>query len=221
MQALVVPALPLGASDDVPTTMGATVASALPLAALAAASGSGARTQSVLELHNVTLVVPALDFLAALMLATDGTNSSVRACMDNATLWHAARLAPGIQVVQLGPARPPSWEGGFALAAFTAWGVNATDLLIQPQTPVPASVVQQCAGLLQPSAPPPAATATSGDDGSSSTSVGLIVGCTVGGVVLLAALAAAATVLWRRKRCGASDSSHLHPPYCTASLPGV
>ncbi len=42
--------------------------------------------------------VPALDFMALLTLATDGTNSSVRACMDLDTVAHAARLMTGIQV---------------------------------------------------------------------------------------------------------------------------
>ncbi len=189
---LIIPASPLGATA-------AAVSSSLPLTALASASSSvtAMRVGAMVELHNVTLVVPVLDFLALTSLATDGTAGSVRPCLEPDALLHAARLAPGVQALQLATS---AWDA-LNLTALAGWGFNASKLIVRPQRPVPASLVQRCAGLAPP--PPATVTAASGDDGPSSTPVGLIVGCTVGSVVLLAALAASAVVLLRRrnKRC--------------------
>ncbi len=206
-QVLALAALPVPAGNaSVPAWR-----SALPLNALAAASSNAssspsARVGAMVELHNVTLVVPVLDFLALVTLATDGTAASVRGCMEPDTLLHAARLAPGVQAVQLATS---AWDA-LNLTALAGWGFNASKLIVRPQTPVPASLVQRCA------VPRPATTATSGDESSSSTPVGIIVGCTVGGVVLLAVLAAAATVLLRcrNKRCGRAMTP---PSPCSAT----
>ncbi len=199
-QAVQAPALP---SPD--RTQASRLVSALTLTALASATTSTAapRTGAVIELHNVTLVVPALDFLALFMLASEQESSgvlSVRACMPAAALQQAAALAPGVQVLM--PGNVTGW-GGFTLAAYTGWGVNASLLVIQPQGALPASVTQGCALVARP----PAAlnsTSSSGDDDGSSTPVGAIVGGVVGGVALLAAVALAAVLQRRRRRRDAS-----------------
>ncbi len=102
MQAIQAPAWPLPDT----TSKGS---SALPLSALVSttsASPSASQTQqlrlgALIELTRTTLVVPALDFLALVTLATESDASavaSVRACMDASVLSQAALLAPGIQV---------------------------------------------------------------------------------------------------------------------------
>ncbi len=175
-----------------------TTTSALPLAALAAPSGSiTTANRTLIELHNVTLVVPALDFLALLTLATDGGASSVRRHMDMATQQHAAMLQQGMQTLQLESLTPCC---SFTLGAYTGWGVNASLLTLQPQTPLPDAVVQR---LRQP---PAGASAAPSSDGSTSglsagQLAGIVVGC-VAGVVLLAGLVLAAVALSRsRSRC--------------------
>ncbi len=178
MQALYLPALPVPAPQP--------VFSALALSALANASSSSP-PRVLVDVYRTTLWLPILDYLALLTLATDGTSyGSLRQLMDGATLRHAALLQPGVQAVQLGNL---TWDN-FTLAAYTGWGVNASHVLVLPQTPVPAAVQQALA-------PPPAA--QGGSSGGDSSTVGIIVGCTVGGVALLV-LAAAAVLLWRRRR---------------------
>ncbi len=148
-----------------------------------------------MELHNVTLVVPVLDFLALLTLATDNSSGSVRACVDAATLQHAARLAPSITALSAGAA---AWDA-LSLRSYAAWGINGSALLVRPQTPVPASITQRC------TFPPPApaasgsSSAPGGDGSTSAQTVGIIVGCTAGGVAVLAAVAAVLLV-WRRRQ---------------------
>ncbi len=56
-------------------------ATVLPAQLVEGAGGGGSDTAAV-QLHNVTLVVPVLDYLALLTLATDETLLSVRGCMD-------------------------------------------------------------------------------------------------------------------------------------------
>lgn len=129
-----------------------------------------------------------MDYLALLTLASDGNASMiVRGGMSTATLEHAAKLQPGIQMVQLASVTCCN----FTLSAYIGWGVNATKLVLVPQEPVPAAILQK----LQPDAPP-AASSSSGIDGST---IGIIVGCTVGGTVVLVTAAGAALVLWRRR----------------------
>ncbi len=102
-QAIQAPAWPL------PNAMSSNVTSALPLAALvsdttsapASPTPAGQRLGALVELFNVTLTVPLLDYLALVTLATESNASavaSVRACMDASVLSQAALLAPGIQV---------------------------------------------------------------------------------------------------------------------------
>ncbi len=101
VQAFKAPARPVTALAALPFE------SALPLSTLAStadptasptANLASASSTRLVELHNCTLEVPPVDFMALLTLATDGTNSSVRACMDLDTVAHAARLMTGIQV---------------------------------------------------------------------------------------------------------------------------
>ncbi len=146
-----------------------------------------------MELHNVTLVVPVLDFLALLTLATDNSSSSVRACVDPATLQHAARLAPSITGLSASAA---SWDV-LSLSAYTAWSVNGSALLVRPQTPVPAKVTQRCTH----PPPAPAASGSSSDGSTSAQTVGLVVGCTVGGAALLLAVAGAVLRRRHKDRC--------------------
>ncbi len=59
------------------------------------------RLGALVELFNVTLTVPVLDYLVLVTLATESNASgvaSVRGCMDASVLSQAALLAPGIQV---------------------------------------------------------------------------------------------------------------------------
>ncbi len=104
MQVIQAPAWPLPTSNAV---------SALPLSALvsttSASSASPSQSQqrlgALIELTRTTLVVPVLDFLALVTLATESNASgvaSVRACMDASVLSQAALLAPGIQVRKRG-----------------------------------------------------------------------------------------------------------------------
>ncbi len=107
-QAFHVPALPLALASPTPNaTAGApppVATSAFPLTALAVHGDAttptdAAPTAAWLELYNVVAVVPALDFLALLTLATDGDALlSVRGCMEGEVLRQAAALEPGIQV---------------------------------------------------------------------------------------------------------------------------
>ncbi len=99
-QAILVPAWPLPNATS-------KASSALPLSALVSAATSTAvptsdqRLGALIELTISTLVVPVLDFLALVTLATESDASavaSVRACMGAEVLTHAALLAPGIQV---------------------------------------------------------------------------------------------------------------------------
>lgn len=174
----------------------------MPLAALAVASESGSRNASavatIVQLHNVTLELPVADFLALLTLATDGTSSSVRQCVDAPTLQLAAALAPGVQALRPDVA---SWDV-LHLVSYSAWGVSATKLTVRPQTPVPAAVIQRC---IHPPPPPSASTpgaqppAGGGGSGSSRT-VGIAVGCAVGGALLIAGTVVAAAVLLKQRR---------------------
>ncbi len=50
-----------------------------------------------MDMFNVTLQLPLLDFLALVTLATDDSPWSVRGCMDGATLDHAALLDSNVQ----------------------------------------------------------------------------------------------------------------------------
>ncbi len=154
-------------------------------------------SSALLQLYNVTLVVPALDFLA---LATLVANSSgVRACMDAATLRQAAQLQQGVQAL-----RPISaaWDG-IALSSYMGWGVNATLLTVRPHAALPTSITQRCAISLAPGPAPPSPDSSNGGGGSSPSSqtVGIIVGCTVGGVALVVVVVAA-VLLWRRNGRG-------------------
>ncbi len=192
VQELRVPALPL--LGVVSPATGMQLVSALPLTALV--GGPDLNGAAVVELSNVTLVVPVLDFLALLTLATDNATAitGVRRCMDSATLQQAADLRPGIQALQLGNA---SWTH-LALAAYRGWGANASLLTLQPQTPVPASVTLRCGTALAP-APAAGRQGSSGGESSSSAPVGVIVGCVVGGTALLA-ITAVLAVLWQRRK---------------------
>ncbi len=194
VQELRVPALPL--LDVTSPTTGTQLVSALPLTALVA--GPTLSGAALVELSNVTLVVPLVDFLALLTLATDDVNTviDVRSCMDNATLQHAADLRPGIQALQLGNA---SWTR-LTLAAYQGWGVNASLLTLQPQTPVPAGVTLRCRAAFSP-APATSQQGSGGGESSASPPVGVIVGCVVGGTALLA-ITALLVVRWRRRKSG-------------------
>ncbi len=102
LQVIQAPAWPLPNATSMPS-------SALPLSALVSATTSASASPSqsqqrlgaLIELTRTTLVVPVLDFLALVTLATESNASavaSVRACMDASVLSQAALLAPGIQV---------------------------------------------------------------------------------------------------------------------------
>ncbi len=205
LQAFRMPALPVAAGGS----SSQQVVSALPLAALAAPSKLAitSANRTLIELHNVTLVVPALDFLALLTLATDGGASSVRRHMDMATQQHAAMLQQGMQTLQLESLTPCC---SFTLGAYTGWGVNASLLTLQPQTPLPDAVVQR---LRQPPAGASAAPSSGGSTTglSSAQLAGVIVGCVAGGVVLLAGLVAAAVALSRRRRGNESTAGRCAP----------
>ncbi len=187
------PALPLlGASS--PTT-GTQLMSALPLTALVAGPEMGGA--AVVELSNVTLVVPVLDFLALLTLATDGRSAlggGVRPCVDGATMRHAAQVQAGIRAL-----KPTNitWDR-LTLSVYTGWGVNATNLAVVPQTPVPASVMHPCDTALAP-APAGSRQGSGGRESSRSPPVGIIVGCIVGGTSLLAIAAVLAVLWWKRR----------------------
>lgn len=209
------PALPVPGATTARTRQ--QVDSALPLTALASASNTSSsnatthatRTGAMIELYNVTLVLPVVDYLALLTLATDSSSSnvlSIRACMDDATLHQATLLSPGIQALL--PSNITAWDT-LPLAAYTGWGVNATQLIIQPQADLPASITQRCALTQRPrvtspnGAPTDVPATDTGDSTSSSSSspatLGIIIGCTVGGTVLLVAVGIAGLVLWRRR----------------------
>ncbi len=204
MQVLRLPSLPTPSAS----TATQPFTSALPLSGLVLAATEGAasntsgapvRSGALVELHDATLVVPVLDFLALLMLATDGRpTGGVRLCMDGTTLQQAAQLQAGIRAL-----KPTSttWER-LTLSAYTGWGANATDLTVLPQTPVPASITQRCGSLLgsddAAATPSPPPGGSGGED--SSAPIGVIVGCSVGGAVLLALVAVVAVALWRRKK---------------------
>ncbi len=198
LQAIYAPALPV----ELPSANGAAsplsdFSSALPLSALAQQAGrqssSGGAGNVIIDLHRSAVWLPILDYLALLTLATDGSpRGGLRHCMDNATLRHAALLQPGVLDVRLGNL---TWDN-FTLASYTGWGVNATQVLVLPQTPVPADVLQR----MQAGPPVTAGNATEGSGGGGgSSTVGIIVGCTVGGVALVAAVAGAALLLLRRR----------------------
>ncbi len=165
---------------------------------------AAARTGAMVELHNVTLVVPTSDFLALLTLATDGDGAKgVRHCSDAATLRQAALLQAGTQALAPSAA---SWEV-VALRAYAAQGVNASQLVVLPQTPVPDSVLQACSRaqmLAPPSANGTAAAGSGGGDGDSNglspQTLGVIVACTVGGALLLAGAALTVLLVLRRRR---------------------
>ncbi len=206
------PALPPpGASNTTGTPL---PASALPLFALAAPwpappqqppGGVAPTPAHLVELHNVTLVVPLLDFLALLVLAVerDGTlcASSLRPMLDDATLRHADALAPGVRAAQL----RNGTAGSFLLASYSGWGVNATLLTVQSVAPLPDCLAEASSGLFGPNRTavrgrgPTAGNAL----GSETARVGVVVGCSVAGAVVVAALAAAAALLLRRRSAAA------------------
>ncbi len=212
MQVLVLPALPLppwsastpGSPRPVPTLP----VTALPLTALASSSGGNNSTRfgAMVELYNVTLVVPALDFLALLTVALDGTPRSVRRCMDEATLAHALVLDTRIRAA----VPQVATYDCLVLAWFNAWGVNATALVVKPASALPPSLAPCFA-----QAPPPLtadvriggaggapAASPAASPEPESVSVGAVVGGVVGSVALLALLGLGAWVLRaRRRRC--------------------
>ncbi len=228
-QTIHLPALPVAPPSASSATSAvadaAPFATALGFAALAgdgdnssSAANASASSAPLVQMNQVTLVLPVLDYLALLVLGADGANgtgSSLRACLDDATLRHAAQLQRGITRLKFDNG---TWDG-MCLSAYAGWRVNGTWLTLRPQTPVPAGVVQRCGGGGGAQAPAPAAASGAGsgdEDEGSSAPVGAIVGGVVGGVALLAALAAA--LVWRQRRLRGTDLLCVHRRVLLPSL---
>ncbi len=110
-----------------------------PLATLAAAASTGDAAGDdtappAAILYNVTLLLPALDVLALLALATDGTPQPVRPCLGPDATARAAAWRGGVGGVNAKAVlrqAAADW-GVLRFAGLEAGGINATALLVRP-----------------------------------------------------------------------------------------
>ncbi len=162
---------------------------------------------ALISLHNVTLLLPDLDYLTLATLATDRPSSSAAATTLPAALplTPLPRVRPCLNGTTL---QRVDAAAAAAAAVYSGWRVGATQLLVRPASGgVIAELLAACLAAQQLPAGGGMAGAEGGgggDSGGAALSPGaqaaVIAACCVSGAALLAA-AAWAVVVRRRLRC--------------------